>query len=143
MGQLGQRGGHAQLLAGGAVVEAGAPVEPVGAGAEALPAVLPIELVQVAQQLVGGGVDARRQLGDPVTETVQIGWLGRFRQRRGRGRRVALMRRPVSGLSGDARARGLRDQRRFGPHQRRRLACKDGRVGFHDGLSYTWISAAP
>ena len=73
VGQLGQRGGHAQLLAGGAEVEAGAPVEPVGAGAEALPAVPAVELVQVAQQLVGGGIDARRQLGDPVTEAVQVG----------------------------------------------------------------------
>ena len=33
-----------------AEVEAGAPVEPVGAGAEALPAVPTVELVQVAQQ---------------------------------------------------------------------------------------------
>ena len=95
-----------------------------------------VELPQVAQQLVGGGVDARRQLGDPVTEAVQVGWLGRFPQYRGRGRRV-------SGLSGGARARGLRDQRRLGTYQRRRLGCKDGRVGFHDGLSYTRISAAP
>ena len=135
VGQLGQRGGHAQLLAGGAEVEAGAPVEPVGAGAEALPAVLLVELVQVTQQLVDGGVDARRQLGDAVTEAVQVGWLGSFPQRRCRCRRVALMRRPVSGLSGDARARGLRGERR--------LACKDGRVEFHDHQSYTRISAAP
>ena len=52
-----------------------------------------------AQQLVGGGVDARRQLGDPVTEAIQVGWLGSFPQRRCR---------KVSGLSDGDRARGLR-----------------------------------
>ena len=56
--QVRKRCCHAQLFAGGAEVEAGAPVEPVGAGAEALPAVVAIERAQVAEQLVGGGLDA-------------------------------------------------------------------------------------
>jgi len=51
--EIGQGGGDTQLLAGGAEVEADAPVEPVGAGA--------IELAQVTQQLVGVGLDACRQ----------------------------------------------------------------------------------
>ena len=71
--EIGQRGGDAQFLAGGAEVEAGAPVEPVGAGAPTFPAVPEIELVQAAQQLVGGGVDARGQLGDLVAEQFQLG----------------------------------------------------------------------
>ena len=104
-GQFGQGGGHAQLLAGSAEIEASTPVEPVGAGAEALPAVLLIELVQVAQQLVGGGVDTGRQLGDPVTKAVQVGRRDRFRQRRCGGPQVALIRRPLSGLRGGQRAR--------------------------------------
>ena len=71
--ELGQRGGDAQLFAGGAEVEAGAPVEPVGTGAEALPAMLAVELAEVTKQLVGGGLDACRQLGDAVPEQVQVG----------------------------------------------------------------------
>ena len=73
MVQLGQRGGDAQLLAGGAEVEAGTPVEPVGAGAKALPAAVAIELAQVAEQLVGGGLDAGGELGDLVAEQVEVG----------------------------------------------------------------------
>ena len=56
--EIGQRGRDAQLLARGAEVEAGAPVEPVGTGTEALPTMLAVELPQVTQQLVGGGLDA-------------------------------------------------------------------------------------
>ena len=50
--QVRERCGDAQLFAGRAEIEAGAPVEPVGTGTEALPAVVAIELAQVAQELV-------------------------------------------------------------------------------------------
>ena len=50
--EIGECCGDAQLFAGRTGIEAGAPVEPMGAGTEALPAMLAIELAQVAQQLV-------------------------------------------------------------------------------------------
>ena len=71
--ELGQRGGDAQLFAGGAEIEAGAPVEPVGTGTEALPAMLAVELAEVTKQLVGGGLDACRQLGDAVPSRSRSG----------------------------------------------------------------------
>ena len=74
--EIGLRGGDAQLFAGRAEIEAGAPVEPVGTGTEALPAVVAIELAQLAQELVGGDLDARGQLGNLVAEAIQVGRLG-------------------------------------------------------------------
>ena len=105
---------------------------------EALPAVVAVELVQVAQQVVGGGVDACGQLGNLVTEPVQVRWLGSFRRRRvsGAGRRSAtLHRRPVSGLSRRDRARGQCGRCGLGPRDRgscRGLGRRRPRVVFHD-----------
>ena len=139
--EIGQRSGDAQLLAGGAEVEAGAPVEPVGAGAPTFPAVPAIELVQVAQQVVGGGVDARGQLGDLVAEQFQLGRQGRTRSPRCRVRRRAFCRRL---LSGSDRAPGrLHDHCLFGRRHCRRLARNRNRFVFHDHLSYTRISDTP
>ena len=129
--EIGQRGGDAQLLAGGAEVEAGAPVQPVGAGAPTFPAVVAIELAQVAQQLVSGGVDARRQLGDLVAEKFQRDRRGEVRSRCG-GVRGLAFRRLLSG--GDRAPCRLHDYGRFRPLHRGRLARKRDRVVFHDGI---------
>ena len=127
-----ERCGDAQLFAGGAEIEAGAPVEPVGAGAEALPAVVAIELAQVAQQLVGGDLDTRGQLGNLVTEAIQVGRRGGVRKRRflgtGRHRGEALIGRRLS--EGPCELLGYG---RLRPSCRRRLAGKHDRVVFHDG----------
>jgi hypothetical protein len=66
-------------LAGGPEVEAHAPAEPGGARGEAgVPAAARVELADEGEQAGGGGVEVRGQLGDLVTETVQVGgWLRR------------------------------------------------------------------
>ncbi len=82
----GQGAGDAHLLARGPQIESGAPVEPVAARVEAL--VPPLALVELAdqdQQLVGGGLDAGRQLGDGVTEAVHLGALAGLRRGCGNG----------------------------------------------------------
>ena len=132
--ESGERCGDAQLLAGGAEIEAGAPVEPVGAGMEALPAMLAIELAQVAQQLVGGDLDARGQLGNLVAEAIQVGRLGGVRKRRFRStvrhRGEALIGRHLSGGEGPCELLGYG---RLRASCRRRLAGKHDRIVLHDG----------
>ena len=110
--EIGQRRGYAQLLARGAEVEAGTPVEPVGAGAEALPAVPAVELPQVAKQFVGSGVDARRQLGDLVAEQFQFRRRGEVPWRPCRVRWLAVSGRIGSG--GDRSSVRLHGYRRVG-----------------------------
>ena len=72
MVEVGQRVGDADLLAGGAEVEAGTPAEPVGAGAEPLPAMVAVEYLEVTQQVVGGGLDAGGAFGDAVAELIEV-----------------------------------------------------------------------
>ena len=124
----------AQLLASGAEIEAGAPVEPVGTGTEALPAVVAIELAQVAQQLVGGDLDTRGQLGNLVAEAIQVGRRGGVRKRRFRStvrhRGEALIGRHLSAGEGPCELLGYG---RLRASCRRRLAGKHDRVVFHDG----------
>ena len=72
-GQRPECSGHPHLLAGGAQVEAGPPVQPVGTGAKALaPTVALVEPADEHEQFVGGGLDARRQLGDGIAETLGV-----------------------------------------------------------------------
>ena len=69
-GQGGQTARHADLLAGGPEGDAGAPGEPVGAGAAALPESLFVVDPQHGEEAVGGGVDVGAERGDPVAERV-------------------------------------------------------------------------
>ena len=91
-----------------------------------------IELAQVAQQLVGGDLDARGQLGNLVTEAIQVGRLGGVRKRRFRGtvrhRGEALIGRHLS--EGPCEVLGYG---RLRPSSRRRLAGKQDRIVLHDG----------
>ena len=67
-----QGAGHPHLLAGGAEGEAGAPVEPVGAGAEAdAPALALVELLEQHEQLVGRRLDVGREPGDAFAEGLE------------------------------------------------------------------------
>jgi hypothetical protein len=64
---------HAHLLTRRARVEPDAPAQPVSARAEpAAPPGALVELVQHRQQLVGGGRDLRRQLGDALAELLEL-----------------------------------------------------------------------
>ena len=66
--------GDADVLAGGARAEPHAPGQPGGAGAEAVaPAAAGVELADQVEQARGGGVEVRRQLGDLVTQSIQLG----------------------------------------------------------------------
>ena len=81
-----QRVGDADLLAGGAQGDARAPVQPMRTGGEAVvpPGAL-VELAQQHEQLVGGGMEPRRQRGDLLAE--RVGRERRGPQRDVRGRR--------------------------------------------------------
>jgi len=71
--QRAERAGHPDALAGRARVEPDAPTQPGGAGAEAaVPAAAGVELSDQVEQVRGGGVEVRRQLGDLVTEPIQL-----------------------------------------------------------------------
>jgi hypothetical protein len=78
--QRGERAGDAQLLARRAQVESRAPHQPVSAGVEAdVPPAARVELTQHHQQLVGGGRQLRRQLGDALAERLE--WVEGRRRR--------------------------------------------------------------
>jgi hypothetical protein len=71
--QRGERARHADLLSGCAEVEANAPGEPFGAGAKTIaPAAAGVELADQAEQAGGGGIEMRGQLGDLVTQAIQL-----------------------------------------------------------------------
>jgi hypothetical protein len=71
--QRGQGPRHADLLPGGAEVEADPPAQPVGAGAEPVtPAAAGIELADEVEEARGGGLEMRRQLGDLIAQSVQF-----------------------------------------------------------------------
>ena len=72
-GQVPQCARHAHVLAGRTRRESRAPAQPVGAGGEAGPAALRVELADEHQQVVGGGLDAGGELGDAVTEPFELG----------------------------------------------------------------------
>ena len=60
------------MLAGGARGQPDAPREPFGAGAEAVaPAAARVELSDQVEQVCGGGIKVRGQLGDLITETLE------------------------------------------------------------------------
>ena len=85
-GQRGQGARHPHVLAGGTRCEPDAPGQPRGAGSEAgVPAAPGIELADEIEQARGGGVEVRGQLGDLVTQAIQ---LGGGRQRDGKARRI-------------------------------------------------------
>jgi hypothetical protein len=75
MGELAQRAGDADALAGGDGVEADAPGEPVGTaeGALALPCTRLVEGADAGEEMVGGGVEASGGAGDLVAERPAIG----------------------------------------------------------------------
>ena len=114
--------GDAQLLAGSAELEAGAPVEPVGTGTKALPAMVAVELAQVTKEFVSGGLDARRQLGDAVAEQIQVA-------RRLRGRRRCAV--------GNGERRKSRSRR--APAERC-LPCHHGTPGIRCPHAGPWTS---
>ena len=90
-----QGAGDAHLLAGGAEVEADAPGEPGGTGAEAvIPAAAGVELADEVEQAGGGGLEVRGELGDLVAQAVELrhGLRGR-----GDSRRMNLHERPPFG----------------------------------------------
>ena len=61
-------------LAGGAQVQAYAPRKPLGAGAEAgVPATAGVEVANEGEEASGGGIEMRRQLGDLVPQSVEVG----------------------------------------------------------------------
>jgi hypothetical protein len=70
-----ERSGHAHPFARGARIEAGAPGQPVRAGLRAVvaPTFPFVEFAQADQQLVGRGLDLRRDDRDLVAETVDLG----------------------------------------------------------------------
>jgi hypothetical protein len=75
--QVAEGAGDADMLAGWAEGEAGAPAEPVGAGAEtpmevAVPALALVELADEGEELVGGGGDLGGELGDPFAELFYV-----------------------------------------------------------------------
>ncbi len=72
-GQGGEAARDADLLAGGPERDAGAPGEPVGAGAAALPAALLVVDPEQGEEAVGGGVDVGAERGDPVAERIVAG----------------------------------------------------------------------
>ena len=72
-GQRGEAAGHAHLLAGGAERDAGAPGEPVGAGAEPLPAFRGVVDLEKTEEPVGGGRDVGAEKGDLVAEGIEVG----------------------------------------------------------------------
>ncbi len=64
---------HADALAGRARVEPHSPGEPGCAGAEAgVPAGAGVELANQVQKVRGGGLEVRRQLGDLVTQPIDL-----------------------------------------------------------------------
>src|SRR5262249_56392150 len=68
-----QRARPADVLARGAGLEPDAPGEPVRARAEAItPAGARVELADQIEQARGGGGEMRRELGDLVTQTLQL-----------------------------------------------------------------------
>jgi hypothetical protein len=61
------------MLAGGARSEADAPGEPLGAGAEAVgPAAAGVELADEREQAGRRGLEMRRELGDLVTQAIEL-----------------------------------------------------------------------
>ncbi len=72
-GQRAERARHAHALAGGAHVDPDTPRQPVGAGGKAVvPAAAGIELADEIEQMSGGGVEMRGQLGDLVAQPVHL-----------------------------------------------------------------------
>jgi hypothetical protein len=64
---------HPDPLAGRAQVEAHAPAQPGGAGAEAaVPTAAGVELTDQGEEARGGGIEVGGQLGDLVAETVEL-----------------------------------------------------------------------
>ena len=66
--QLAEGARHAHVLAGSPQREPGPPAQPLGAREATVPAVPLVELADEHEQLVGGGLDAGRQLGDAIAE---------------------------------------------------------------------------
>src|SRR5947207_2941577 len=68
-----ERARHPDVLPGRARREPHAPGEPGGAGAEAVvPAAARVELANEVEQVRGGGVEVRGQLGDLVAQPIQL-----------------------------------------------------------------------
>src|SRR5439155_14318331 len=73
-GQGAERARDAYFLACGAWVEADAPAQPLGAGAEAIaPTAAGVELADEVEQARGGGFEVRGELGDLVAEAIELG----------------------------------------------------------------------
>ena len=72
LGQLPEGAGHPHVLAGGPQREPGPPAQPLRAREATVPALPLVELVDEDEQLVGGGLDASRQLGDAVAEPREL-----------------------------------------------------------------------
>ena len=87
--QVAQRTRHPHVLARRPRRQAGAPAQPVRAGGAARPARARIELPDQEEQLVGGGLNARGELGDAVTEVFELSPAIEVRHSPGIGRRVA------------------------------------------------------
>jgi hypothetical protein len=72
--QRAERPRHADVLAGGARLEADAPGQPRRARAKAIaPAAAGVELADQIEQACGGGVEVGRQLGDLIAEALEFG----------------------------------------------------------------------
>ena len=72
LGQLPEGARHPHVLAGGPQREPGPPAQPLRAREATVPALPLVELVDEDEQLVGGGLDASRQLGDAVAEPREL-----------------------------------------------------------------------
>ena len=72
--QRDERARHADLFAGRAKIQADAPGEPLRAGAKAVvPATPRIELTDEIQQAGGSGIEMPGELGDLVTQAIELG----------------------------------------------------------------------
>ena len=72
--QRGERARHAHLLAGRAQIEADAPRQPLGAGAKAVvPAAAGVKVADEIEQASGGGIEMHGELGDLVTQAIELG----------------------------------------------------------------------
>ena len=72
-GQIGEGARHAHVLASRSWSKTGTPAQPMGAGGKVAPAFALVELADEEEQLVRGGLDAGRELGDPIGQLLHLG----------------------------------------------------------------------